>query len=206
MPRVKLSAIQVAVLAENTDCISVSFHNGTTIAKAVSFAAKQNKTKSLQLLLDIGQDPDDMVDEEDCATSLMWAVAQGHHECVHILATLRLTLKNQERMGSLLCGRCGRKHPWEIASNNQSVFWNHMYVTRYSSILYSLYALFRSHHEFAKCLETLIENGANMNLSLSKDNVLVPGVELSAIQVAVGKNTFIRRINKNAYQHCVAPV
>ena len=32
-----------------------------------------------------------------------------------------------------------------------------------------------------------------MNLSLSKDNVLVPGVELSAIQVAVGKNTFIRR-------------
>ena len=86
---VELSAIQAAVLAENTDCISVLFHNGATIAKAVSFAGKQNKTKSLQLLLDIGQDPDDMVDEEDCVTSLMWAAAQGHHECVQILATAK---------------------------------------------------------------------------------------------------------------------
>ena len=59
---VELSAIQAAVLAENTDCISVLFHNGATIVRGVSFAAKQNKTKSLQLLLDLGQDPDDMVD------------------------------------------------------------------------------------------------------------------------------------------------
>ena len=51
-----------------------------------------SKAKSLQLLLDIGQDPDDMVDEEDCVISLMWAAAQGHHECVQILATAKVDI------------------------------------------------------------------------------------------------------------------
>ena len=78
--------------------ISVSFHNGAT-TKAVSFPVKQNKTKSLQLLLDLGQDPDDMVDEEDCVTSLMWAAAQGHHECVQILATAKADINKSGRNG-----------------------------------------------------------------------------------------------------------
>ena len=82
MPEVELSAIQAAVVAENTDCISGLFHNGATIAKAVSFAVKQSLTKLLQSLLDLGQDPDDMVDNEDCVTSLLWAAAKGYHECV----------------------------------------------------------------------------------------------------------------------------
>ena len=97
MPGVKLFAIQAAMVAKNTDCISVLFHNGATIAKAASFAVKQ-KPKSLSIITG-STARSRWHGGGRKLTSLMCSAARGHDECVQILATAKADINKSGRNG-----------------------------------------------------------------------------------------------------------